>query len=119
MAAKTITSTFLDFNRAEAMPATVAVDAADGAVVDFSAASDARILLVLENADASGAKTATIKAGNSIQGVSDLEVSIAASGKMALVVESGAYMNVTGDNKGKVVILGTDTNIKVAAIVLP
>ncbi len=119
MAATKITSTFLSFNEAAAIPATVAVDATDGALIDYSAASDARILLILENASSSEAKAATIVAGNSIQGVSDLEVSVAASGRMALVLESGAYMNVSGDNKGMVVVKGADANIKVAAVVLP
>lgn len=118
MAATSVTNTSLKFNTAGDMPTAVAVNAADGAVIDFSNCEDGRILIILENAS-TAEKTATIKAGDSIQGVSDLAVKIAASGKKIITVESGRFMNVSGANRGCVVITGTDANVKVAAIELP
>lgn len=118
MAATSVVNTCLKFNEAKTMPATVAVNAANGALVDYSNKEDARILLIIENG-AGAEKTAAIKAGDSIQGISDLEVTLAAGEKKILTVESGKYMNVSGPNRGHIVITGTDTSIKVAAIELP
>lgn len=118
MAIVNISNTKLAFNEAKAIPATVAVDATDGAKIDFSGKEDARILVILENA-AGAAKTATVKAGDSIQGVSDLSVSLSAGAKTAIVLESGYYVFTSGSNKGCIVVNGTDANVKVAAIELP
>ena len=118
MAATYVTNTSLKFNEAETMPAAVAVNATDGAKVDFSAKEDGRILVILENG-ASVENTAVIKAGDSIQGVSDLAVTLAAGEKKVITVESGKFMNVSGENRGCIVIIGTDANVKVAAIELP
>ena len=58
-----------------------------------------------------------------MQGVADLEVTLAASTEKVIVVESGAYKLVSGTNKGKILVKDkstTNTNaISVAAVVLP
>lgn len=118
MAIVSITNTKLKFNEAGTIPATVAVDATDGAKIDFTEKEDARIFIIFENA-ASSAKTVTVKAGGGIQGVNDLTVSLAASAKMSVVLESGPYIQTEGDNKGCVVIMGEDANVKVAVVELP
>ncbi len=118
MAATSVVNTSLKFNKAETMPAAVAINATDGALVDYSNKEDARILLILENATAAE-NTVTIKAGDSIQGISDLTVTLASSETKVITVESGKYMNVSGQNRGCILITGNNANIKVAAIELP
>ena len=118
MAATKITVTKLKRNSASAVPATAAVDTSAGAELDLSGISDERLLIVLENA-ASAAKKATILKGNGIAGVADLEISVPATSKYCIVVESSKFKNVSGTNSGKMFIKGEDTNIKVAAVYLP
>ena len=74
--------------------------------VDYSG-KDHRILLMVDTA------AATVKAGNGIQGVTDLSVGIGKS----VVLDSGAFKNVSGDHKGAVYITGATA--KVLAIELP
>ena len=119
MAITSITNKKLKLNTVEAMPTAAAVDATDGASVDYSNKSDGRILLILENAHGSASKTATIKKGNGLQGVADLEIEIASGAKKCIVVESGKFVNVSGTNAGKVIITGSSADIKVSAIELP
>lgn len=119
MAIASVTNTKLKTNTIAAMPTATAVDATAGAAVDYSNKSDGRILLILENAHATAAKTATIKSGNGLQGTEDLAVEIAAGAQKVVVIETGKFVNVSGTNKGKVVITGTSADIKVSAIELP
>ena len=119
MAATSITVTKLKRNTAFAVPATAAVNASDGAEIDLSGISDERLLIILENGSTSAEKTATIKMGNGIAGVSDLAVTLAASEKKCIVIESSKFKNVSGASAGKMIISGTDTNVKVAAVYLP
>ncbi len=118
MAVVKIENTKLNFNKAGTIPAAVAVDASDGAAVVYSGKEDARILVIIENAD-SGDKKATVTAGGGVQGVSDLEITVSGTSKAAVVLESGVYVQTEGDNRGCVVIKGEDDNIKIAAIELP
>lgn len=118
MTAAAITNKVLKFNQAEAIPAATAVDATDGALITPNA-SDEKVIILLENASASVAKTATIKAGNGFAGTSDLSVALPASAKYAIVVESGKFVNASGTNRGKIVVTGTDANVKVGVLVTP
>lgn len=118
MAATNITVTKLSKETATNIPTATAVNASDGAVVPWDE-KDGKLLVILENADTSVAKKATIVNGGGLQGTGDLEQSIAASGKTVIVLDSGKYKQVTGDHKGKLWIKGADANIKVAAIALP
>ena len=111
MAATAITNTLLKWNEAGDMPATAALNAADGALI--TAAADQKMLIFLE-ADAAG--DMVIKAGNGLQGVKDLTVAFAAAGTKVVTVESGAYVNMSGENRGKIRITGTG---KAACVVLP
>lgn len=122
MAATEITNTVLKRNEAKAMPTAATVAKGDGALVTFDK-DDQKILLLLKNNVANATHTAVIKAGNGLQGVSDLEVTLAGGAEACVVVESGRFMDVSGDNKGKVNIVSKDTTtgtqIEVRAIVLP
>lgn len=123
MAATVITNLTLSaVNTAGAFPATAAVAANEGALVTFNK-EDQKQLIILENSHVSTtAVTAVIKAGDGIQGIADLEITLAAATKKCLVVESGRFKNMSGTNKGKVLILDNDTTstaLQVACIVLP
>lgn len=122
MAATTITKTVLTRNKATAVPAAATVAKNDGALVTFDK-DDQKILLLLKNNVTNATHTAVIRKGNGLQGVSDLEITLDAEEEVCIVVESGRFMDVSGDNKGKVNIASKDTTtgtqIEVRAIVLP
>lgn len=122
MGATAITNTVLKRNEAKAVPTAATVAKTDGALVTFDK-DDQKILLLLKNNITNATHTAVIKAGNGLQGVTDLEVTLAGSAEACVVVESGRFMDVSGDNKGKVNIVSKDTTtgtqIEVRAIVLP
>ena len=127
MAATAITKTVVTRNAATNVPTAATVKNLEGALVTFDK-DDQKILLLLKNNVSNVTHTAVIKAGNGIQGVSDLEITLTgtnttAGNEKAVVIESGRYMDVSGDNKGKVNIVSKDTTtgdqIEVRAIVLP
>ena len=122
MAATEITNTVLKRNEAKAVPTAATVAKTDGALVTFDK-DDQKILLLLKNNITNVTHTAVIKAGNGLQGVTDLEVTLDGEAEACVVVESGRFMDVSGDNKGKVNIVSKDsttgTQIEVRAIVLP
>ena len=91
--------------------------ATDGAVVDFSKGDKA--VVIVANANSTTAKTVTFKKGNGLQGTSDKTVSIPKSESHAFVLESGAYKQVSGTNKGKLLIVGESTDIQIQVIVIP
>lgn len=94
-----------------------AVDATSGAELTMAAGDD-KYLILVQNA-ATSAKSVTIKKGNGLQGVADLTKSLEESSYTALVIESGHFKNVSGDDKGKVIITGGSADIKVAVFKLP
>lgn len=122
MAVTAITPKALSWNEfdVDALGMTAATAAEDGFTVDYGA-QDGKILLVFYNSNASTtARSATVKAGNGIQGVADLASGDIAAGKYAcVVVESGWFKNVSGDNKGKVIVISSHEELKMAAVVLP
>lgn len=127
MAATAITKTVVTRNAATNVPTAATVAKTDGALVTFDK-DDQKILLLLKNNITNVTHTAVIKAGNGIQGVADLEITLTgtdttAGNEKAIVIESGRYMDVSGTNKGKVNIVSKDTTtgtqIEVRAIVLP
>lgn len=73
---------------------------------DFNERDDKSVIIV--NNTTSGDVTVTVKAGNGIQGVSDL-VLTAKSGISVFKIESGRFKNVSGDNKGKIVLTSSGT----------
>ena len=117
-AATAITNTQIKLNQLVVLGATAAVEATNGAIVDFTAA-DQKVLVIAENSNSTTAYDVTIKKGNGLQGVSDYKVEIPKSEIWAGVFESGQFKNVSGTNKGKMVIIGEAADIKIAVYVLP
>ena len=78
--------------------------------------NDAKTVLVINNAT-SAASTLTVKAGNGIQGVCDLTLTVP-KGISLVKLESGRFKNVSGDNKGKIVVVSPAAlSVGVAALV--
>lgn len=76
--------------------------------------NDQKMILVV---NATAATTLTVKAGNSIQGVCDLTLTVPV-GVSLVKLESGRFKNVTGENKGKIVVVSPGTpKVGVAALV--
>jgi hypothetical protein len=118
MAAAQGVNTFLKLNEAKTLPATVAIDATDGIVFD-AVGPDHRTLVILEN-HTTTEKTAKIQIGNGLQGVGGvLEVVLDNKEIKTIVLESMKYVNMSGANRGKLIIKGTDANVKAACLILP
>lgn len=94
--------------------ATAALDATAGAEYTHDG-KDENTVFILENADASNAEVVTIKAGNGIQGTTDLAISLPASAMRFITLDSGKYKNVSGTNKGKIMFTGT-ADVKIAVL---
>lgn len=78
--------------------------------------NDNKMILVIQNGGDS-AVTLTVKAGNGIQGVGDLTLS-APKGVSLVKLESGRFKFISGDNKGKIVVVSTGTpSVGVVALV--
>jgi hypothetical protein len=96
----------------------VAVDNDKFAYFEASGRDEQFVVGVYNNANAD--KTVTIKAGNGLQSeFGDLTFSISSKGIAWVVLSSGRFKNVTGDNKGKIVIEGASTDIQLKVIKLP
>lgn len=114
MAIVTITPDKLELNTGKALTAGKALDAGDGAYIDFTG-KDHNILILLTG---SAADTVTIKAGDGIQGVADEEVSVTNGGTTAVSIESGRFKITSGAHKGFVHLTGAATT-SVQAVELP
>lgn len=81
--------------------------------LEFTERDDKMILVISATADT----TLTVKAGNGIQGVADLALTVP-TGTNLIKLESGRFKNVTGENKGKIVVVSPGTpSVGVAALV--
>ena len=101
-------------NPAEPIAFTFTAGKTAGSSVDFGG-EDEKTVILFNNTGSAG--TATIEAGDGIQGVSDLTVNVPA-GFSAIVLESGACKKLTGANKGAAVIKVSATTIGIAAVEL-
>ena len=91
--------------------------AVDGWAVPYTE-MDMKTVLLVDGGTAGG--TITVKKGDSIQGVADTEAfALAAGEEKAIVLESGKFKNVAGENKGNVIVIPSAATIKLAAVVLP
>ena len=102
-------------NPAEPIAFTFTAGKTAGSTVDFGGEDEKTVILF--NNTGSGAGTATISAGDGIQGVTDLTVDVPV-GFSSMVLESGVCKKLTGDNKGAVVIKVSATTIGIAAVEL-
>ena len=116
MSAALIENAVLKRNEATVLPELTEVAAGEGALVPFDT-DDAKTLILIENAGGETA-TAVIHKGDGIQGVADMEVEIEAGATVCIVVESMKFKNMSGENKGNVLITGS-ANLKVGCVVLP
>lgn len=81
--------------------------------LEFTERDDKMILVISASADT----TLTVKAGNGIQGVADLALTVP-TGTNLIKLESGRFKNVTGENKGKIVVVSPGTpSVGIAALV--
>ncbi len=110
MAAAEVTLQKAVLNGGVALTAAKALDGTDGAYVEFDG-QDTKTILIL-----TGEGKATIKAGDGIQGMADLEVDASENGT-AVELDSGAFKITQGEHKGKVHITGAAT-VTVQAILL-
>ena len=122
MALATVTKAVVTRNASTAAPTFATCATNEGAYITFDK-DDQKILLEIKNQITNATHTAVIVAGNGLQGTADVEFTLAASTEVVTVLESGKFVNVSGDNKGKVIVKDkstTNTNaIAVAAIALP
>ena len=102
-------------NPAEPVAFTFTAGKTAGSSVDFGGEDEKTVILF--NNTGSGAGTATISAGDGIQGVTDLTVDVPV-GFSSMVLESGVCKKLAGDNKGGVVIKVSATTIAIAAVEL-
>ena len=97
----------------------VAVDSDDKIAYFEASGRDEQFVVGVYN-NASTDKTVTIKAGNGLQSeFGDLTFSVSAQKIAWVVLSSGRFKNVTGDNKGNIVIEGESTDIQLKVIRLP
>lgn len=81
--------------------------------LDWSEKDEHTILVV----NASAQTDLTVKAGNGIQGVTDLTLTVP-KGVSLVKLESGRFKNVSGANKGKIIVVSTGTpSVGVVALV--
>ena len=122
MALATVTKAVVTRNASTAAPTFATCATNEGAYITFDK-DDQKILVKIKNQITNATHTAVIVAGNGLQGVADLEFTIAQSSEVVTVIESGKFVNVSGDNKGKVIVKDESTTntdaIAVAAIALP
>ena len=96
-----------------------AVDADEGAYLNVSG-RDEQYVIGITNTHQETAKAVTIKAGNHIQSeFGDITISLDAGEITWIVLSSGKFKNVFGDNKSKIIITGDSTDIEVKVIRLP
>ena len=93
------------------------IDTAEGAEIDYSARDD-KMVVIMTNSGGSAAKV-TVKAGNGIQGVNDLEIEVQPDASAVLTLESGRFKNVSGPDKGKVIMTSDADGVGVMAFKLP
>lgn len=109
----------VNLNAGKVVELTAPSSASDGFAMDFTA-QDERTVFLFMNTSTSASATVKVLAGNGIQGCNDIDAfTIPASGICAYRLDSGAFMNVTGDNKDRAVFIPSAATVKGAVIQLP
>ena len=123
MAAAEITpiklTSFNTFTTEAETTAFTAIDGTHGAYFVMAKGGDKYVIGIKNAASQAGEKTITIKAGNALQGTNDISLALAKDAIAWVVLDSGKFKNVYGVNKGKVILTGTSTDLKVKVIELP
>lgn len=90
-----------------------ALTASTDKAIEWKEGDDKMILVIV----ATAATTLTVKAGNGIQGVADKVLTVPV-GTSLVKLESGRFKNVSGTNKGKIVVQSAGTpKVGVVALV--
>jgi len=114
MAAATVSIAPVPLNELSDAVTFTALDGTDGAIIDFGG-KDCYTLLLFTCSAAD--TTLVINGGNGEKAAPDLPLSIAKDAYNGIVIDSAYYMQVSGTNKGKVLVHGKATT-SVAAIEL-
>lgn len=89
----------------------VALDATLGAEFEMAQRDEKYVIVVKNAAETAVSVTAIINAGDSLQSAFGDEVKELSQNEIAYaVIDSGRFKNLTGDNKGKVIITSLDAN---------
>lgn len=96
-----------------------AIDGTHGAYFVMAKGGDKYVIGIKNASLSAGAKIITIKAGNGLQGTNDISLSLAQNEIAWVVLDSGKFKNVYGENKGTVILTGTSNDLKVKVIELP
>lgn len=96
-----------------------AINAEDGAYFVMAKGGDKYVIGIKNAASSAVERTITIKAGNGLQGTNDISLALAQNEIAWVALDSGKFKNVYGENKGKVILTGTDANLQVKVIELP
>jgi len=96
-----------------------AIDATNGAYFVMAKGGDKYVIGIKNAASTAVNKTITIKAGNALQSTNDISLALAQNEIAWVVLDSGKFKNIYGENKGKVILTGTDNNLQVKVIELP
>lgn len=108
----------VNLNEGKIVDLQAASSASDGFAMSF-AAQDERTVFLFYNGGSSPA-TIKVQKGDGIQGVTDLDAFSVTNGALAVYrLDSGAFKNVSGDNKGYAVFIPSSTDIKAGVIQLP
>ena len=90
-----------------------ALTASTAKALDWNEKDEHTVLVI----NAAAQTDLTVKAGNGIQGVTDLVLTVP-KGISLVKLESGRFKNVSGANKGKVIVVSTGTpSVGVVALV--
>ena len=94
-------------------PELIKLTASTDTAIPFDGRDDQMVVAI----SASATCKLTVKAGNHIQGVADMTLDVPV-GVSLIKLDSGRFINVSGANKGKIVINSTGTpSVGVAALV--
>ena len=113
MATTTVTPKKIDLNGATgAVTFSTVSNSGDDFLLDFTGADNKTVILL------KGSGTLTLKAGNGIQGVTDLALT-SDSTLAAFRVDSGLFKIVSGTNKGYIHAVPSATTVTVALVQHP
>lgn len=107
-----ITNLSLKFNEANTVPASESI-ATDGTKISYLAKEDSKILILFKNG--SSANSVTVEAGDGIQGVSDLKITLGANETKAITLESGYYVK----SDGYIIVTAESSGVSANVIELP
>lgn len=116
MAKKTLTVDTLTLN--EWSDLTLQASVTDGDLIPCGVADNKRLIIAQNTAEASG--TLTVKKGNGYAASNDLATFTLGAGEVAAIrLDDSRFKNVSGTDKGHILITPSATSIKVAVVELP